>query len=83
MKTISKLCYLTLLFSTLSTAALKAQSTSGLYLTYLSNNGGSNFVNYWKDGQVIKLSDGKTFAEALDIVVSGDDEYVSGYVNNS
>lgn len=83
MKLLSKLSCLVLLFSTLNTAALKAQSAPGLYLTYLGNDGGPNFVNYWKNGQVIKLSDGKTFAEALDIVVSGDDEYVSGYVNNS
>lgn len=82
MKTISKLCGLVLLLVALNTP-LKAQSTPGLYLTYLGNDGGPNFVNYWKNGQVIKLSDGKTFAEALDIVVSGDDVYVSGYVNNS
>lgn len=82
MKTISKLCCLALLLTSLN-ISLKAQSTPGLYLTYLGNDGGPNFVNYWKNGKIIKLTDGKTFAEALDIVVSGDDEYVSGYVNNS
>ncbi|AOM79699.1 hypothetical protein [Pedobacter steynii] len=82
MKNILPSVYLVLFCIVLNTS-LKAQSTPGLYLTYTDHSGASNFVNYWKNGQTMKLTDGKNFAEALDIAVSGDDEYVAGYVNNN
>lgn len=64
------------------TAPVKAQSTEGLYLSFNDNSAGPTYATYWNNGKTIKLTDGKTFAQALDITVSGNDVYVCGEVYN-
>ena len=81
MKNIFRSFYLALAFITL-TATIKAQTTGGLYLAYRDNAAGPKYVNYWNNGKSIKLTDGKTFAQALDITLSGNDVYVCGEVYN-
>jgi hypothetical protein len=82
MKNIFRPFYLALAFITL-TASIKAQTTGGLYLAYRDNAAGPTYAYYWNNGKSIKLTDGKTFAQAFDITLSGNDVYVCGEVYNN
>lgn len=81
MKNSFKSSYLALAFMALA-GSIKAQSTEGLYLSFNDNAAGPTYATYWNNGKTIKLTDGKTFAQALDITVSGNDVYVCGEVYN-
>jgi len=66
-----------------TTAILRAQSSPALLLVYDDYSGTGRGLTYWKNGELIPLTDGKTYAGASAIAVSGNDEYVAGYENNA
>jgi hypothetical protein len=47
---------------------------------YVAGQDGSNAV-YWKNGVMVKLTDGKESSRAYSIAINGNDIYVSGYEN--
>lgn len=70
-----------LLLLLVTSAVLQAQSSPSLLLVY-DDYSGKRGLTYWKNGEMIQLTDGKTHAGASAIAVSGNDEYVAGYQDN-
>ena len=54
--------------------------SNGVYVAgYITNSDDITVAVYWKDGDLIELTDGTSDAEARAIAVDGDDVYVVGY----
>lgn len=70
-----------LLLLLIASSALQAQLPSSLLLAY-DDYSGTRGLTYWKNGEMIPLTDGKKHAGASAIAISGNDEYVAGYQDN-
>lgn len=73
----------TLLLLLIATSMLQAQSSPSLLLVYDDYSGTRTGLTYWKNGEIIQLTDGKTNAGATAITISGNDEYIAGYQDNA
>jgi len=81
----TKMKHLASLFALLLVAnsTIKAQSSPSLLLVYDDYSGKRPGLTYWKNGEIIPLTDGKTEAGASAIAISGNDEYIAGYLYNA
>jgi len=66
-----------------TTSILQAQSSPSLLFIFEDFSGKRTGLHYWKNGEMIQLTDGKTDAGALAIATSGNDEYIAGYQYNT
>src|SRR5688572_20246373 len=73
----------TLVLLLAATSVLQAQSSPSLLLVYDDYSGKNTGLTYWKDGEIIQLTDGQTNAGASAIAMSGNDVYIAGYQNNA
>jgi hypothetical protein len=80
-------CSFTLLSDSLQGVAAYAtgvmSSGADVYVSGVSYKNGHTIAVYWKNGELVELSDGTTDAHTLDIFVSGNDVYVAGTMENS
>ena len=65
-----------------TSSLLQAQSSPSLLMVYDDYSGKRPGLTYWKNGEIIELTDGKAQAGATAIALSGDDEYIAGYLYN-
>lgn len=65
-----------------ATASFITVSGNDVYVSGRENNGTKNVATYWKNGQIIALTNGINNSYASSLVVSGNDIYVSGYESN-
>ncbi|MET3878552.1 hypothetical protein [Chitinophaga sp. OAE865] len=66
-----------------ATSMLRAQSAPSLLFVYDDYSGTETGLSYYRNGEMLRLTDGKTYAGASAIAISGNDEYVAGYQNNA
>lgn len=82
---VTKIKHLANLFALLlvTNCTIRAQSYPSLLLVYDDYSGKRQGLTYWKNGEIIQLTDGQTEAGASAIAISGNDEYIAGYQYNA